>query len=110
MQARKTFDTAAAKAGKLRRAQAPKLAKAVSEAMQQLGMSGGRLEIELQAQEQPQSFGLESAELLVAGHAGATPRPLAQSRLGRRALAHRAGDCCVHRASADKPWRADPDL
>ena len=99
--ARKAFDAAATKAGKLRRSQAPKLAKAVSEAMQQLGMSGGRLEIELQAQEQPQSFGLESAELLVAGHAGATPRPLAKvasgGELSRIALA-----IAVCTARADK--------
>ena len=89
--ARKAFAAAAAKAGKQRRSQAPKLAKAVTEAMQQLGMAGGRLEIELLAQEQPQSFGMESAELLVAGHAGATPRALARvasgGELSRIALA-----------------------
>jgi DNA repair protein RecN (Recombination protein N) len=88
---RKDFDRVASTASKLRRAQAPKLAKLVTQAMQQLGMAGGRLEIELQAQEQPQSFGLESAELLVAGHASATPRPLAKvasgGELSRIALA-----------------------
>ncbi|MBB5204584.1 DNA repair protein RecN (Recombination protein N) [Inhella inkyongensis] len=89
--ARKDFDRVATAASKLRRAQAPKLAKLVTQAMQQLGMAGGRLEIELLAQEQPQSFGLESAELLVAGHASATPRPLAKvasgGELSRIALA-----------------------
>ncbi|HUP08807.1 MAG TPA: DNA repair protein RecN, partial [Caldimonas sp.] len=42
-------------------------------------------------QEQPQSFGLESIEFRVAGHAGSTPRPLARvasgGELSRIALA-----------------------
>ena len=47
----------------------------------------------------PQSFGLESVEFLVAGHAGSTPRPLGQGGLGRRAVAHRAGRSpSTHRA------------
>ncbi len=89
--ARKAFDTEAKKASKLRAKAAPALAVAVTEAMQQLGMPGGRLELALLPQEEPQSFGLESAELLVAGHAGATPRPLAKvasgGELSRIALA-----------------------
>ena len=59
--------------------------------MQQLGMAGGRFEVALLAQDAPQSFGLESAEFLVAGHAGSTPRPLAKvasgGELSRIALA-----------------------
>jgi DNA repair protein RecN (Recombination protein N) len=74
-----------------RRSGAPKLAAAVTQAMQQLGMAGGRFEIALIAQDSPQSFGLESAEFLVAGHAGSTPRPLAKvasgGELSRIALA-----------------------
>lgn len=74
-----------------RRAGAPKLAAAVTQAMQQLGMAGGRFEIALIAQDSPQSFGLESAEFLVAGHAGSTPRPLGKvasgGELSRLALA-----------------------
>ncbi|WP_423598637.1 DNA repair protein RecN [Roseateles sp. MS654] len=70
---------------------APALSNAVSQAMQQLGMAGGRFEVALQAQDEPQSFGLESAEFLVAGHAGSTPRPLAKvasgGELSRIALA-----------------------
>lgn len=80
----KTVSTARAKA-------APALSNAVSQAMQQLGMSGGRFEVALQAQDEPQSFGLESAEFLVAGHAGSTPRPLGKvasgGELSRIALA-----------------------
>jgi DNA repair protein RecN (Recombination protein N) len=70
---------------------APALSQAVSQAMQQLGMSGGRFEVTLQPQDEPQSFGMESAEFLVAGHAGSTPRPLAKvasgGELSRIALA-----------------------
>ena len=47
----------------------------VTEAMQDLGMSGGRFEVALVKQDEPQSYGLESVEFLVAGHAGSTPRP-----------------------------------
>ncbi|MBN8506006.1 MAG: DNA repair protein RecN, partial [Burkholderiales bacterium] len=60
-------------------------------AMQELGMAGGRLELALVRQPEVQSFGLESAELLVAGHAGSPPRPLAKvasgGELSRIALA-----------------------
>jgi DNA repair protein RecN (Recombination protein N) len=59
--------------------------------MQQLGMAGGRFEVSLVAQDAPQSFGMESAEFLVAGHAGSTPRPLGKvasgGELSRIALA-----------------------
>jgi DNA repair protein RecN (Recombination protein N) len=65
-----------------RRAGAPKLASAVTQAMQQLGMAGGRFEVALLKQEAPQSFGMESAEFLVAGHAGSAPRPLGKVASG----------------------------
>lgn len=51
------------------------LSSAVTAAMQELSMAGGCLEIALHACE-PASHGLEQVEFLVAGHAGATPRPL----------------------------------
>jgi DNA repair protein RecN (Recombination protein N) len=89
--ARKAFDAEAAKLSRARRAAAPKLAQAVSAAMQTLGMAGGSFEIALQVEESPQSWGGESAEFLVAGHAGSTPRPLAKvasgGELSRLALA-----------------------
>jgi DNA repair protein RecN (Recombination protein N) len=90
-QARKALDAECRKASQRRSKAAPLLGKAVTTAMQQLGMAGGQLSVALQAQAEPQSFGLESAELLVAGHAGATPRPLAKvasgGELSRIALA-----------------------
>jgi DNA repair protein RecN (Recombination protein N) len=95
--ARRAYDTLAALASTARRAAAPRLADAVTQALQTLGMAGGRFEVELVAQDAPQSFGLESAELLVAGHAGATPRPLARvasgGELSRIALAVAVTTC-----------------
>jgi DNA repair protein RecN (Recombination protein N) len=74
-----------------RRRAAPKLSRSITEAMQQLGMGGGRFEVALQALDEPQSHGLETVEFLVAGHAGSTPRPLAKvasgGELSRIALA-----------------------
>lgn len=90
-QAQAAFDTQARAASAARRAAAPKLAAAVTQAMQQLGMAGGRFDIALQPHDTPQSFGLESAEFLVAGHEGSTPRPLGKvasgGELSRIALA-----------------------
>ena len=89
--ARKAFDTEAQAASRARRKAAPQLAAAVTAAMQQLGMAGGQFDIALQPTDGPQSYGAESAEFLVAGHAGSTPRPLAKvasgGELSRLALA-----------------------
>jgi DNA repair protein RecN (Recombination protein N) len=85
------FEAEAKRVSAARRAAVPKLANAVTQAMQQLGMAGGRFEVALTKHDSPQSFGLESAEFLVAGHAGSTPRPLAKvasgGELSRIALA-----------------------
>ncbi len=101
--ARKDFETQAAALSKARKAAAPRLAAAVTQAMQQLGMAGGSFEIALLPQDEPQSFGLESAEFLVAGHAGSTPRPLAKvasgGELSRIALAI-AVTTCQHSGGA----------
>jgi DNA repair protein RecN (Recombination protein N) len=89
--ARQAFDAEAKSATRARKAAAPRLAAAVTAAMQQLGMAGGQFDITLQAADGPQSYGAESAEFLVAGHAGSTPRPLAKvasgGELSRIALA-----------------------
>ena len=75
----------------LRRKAAPALGHAVTQSMQQLGMAGGRFDVALLPHDEPQSFGLESVELRVAGHAGSTPRALAKvasgGELSRLALA-----------------------
>lgn len=78
-------------ASRQRQQAAPRLAAAVTSAMQELGMAGGRFEVALTALGEPQAGGLESIEFLVAGHAGSTPRPLAKvasgGELSRLALA-----------------------
>jgi DNA repair protein RecN (Recombination protein N) len=103
-QARTGWTTEAKRISRLRRAAAPKLAAAVTQAMQQLGMAGGRCEVALTAQDAPQAFGLESAELLVAAHAGSSPRPLAKvasgGELSRLALAIAVTTCQADTARA----------
>jgi DNA repair protein RecN (Recombination protein N) len=75
---------------KARSKAAPQLAKAVTQAMQSLGMQGGVFEVALAASE-PTANGLEDASFLVAGHAGSTPRPVGKvasgGELSRIALA-----------------------
>jgi DNA repair protein RecN (Recombination protein N) len=73
------------------RAQAARqLGEAVTRAMQDLNMTGGRFEVALNPCE-PAGYGLEQVEFLVAGHAGVAPRPLAKvasgGELARIALA-----------------------
>ncbi|MCK6426985.1 MAG: DNA repair protein RecN [Burkholderiaceae bacterium] len=89
--ARQRFLAEAAQVSAARRAAAPAWSAAITQAMQALGMAGGRFEIALPALETPQAHGLESVEFLVAGHAGSTPRPLAKvasgGELSRIALA-----------------------
>jgi DNA repair protein RecN (Recombination protein N) len=76
---------------KARAKAAPQLANAVTQAMQGLGMQGGRFEVALEKLETPSAFGLEEVGFLVAGHAGSTPRPVGKvasgGELSRIALA-----------------------
>jgi DNA repair protein RecN (Recombination protein N) len=89
--AEKTWRGAAQVVSALRKKAAPRLATAVTQAMQQLGMAGGRFEVALLPQAEPQAYGLETVELRVAGHGGSTPRALAKvasgGELSRLALA-----------------------
>ena len=76
---------------KLRAKAAPALAKAITQAMQGLGMQGGKFDVALTTLDQPAQYGLEQAEFLVAGHSGTTPRPVGKvasgGELSRIALA-----------------------
>jgi len=85
------YDAEARRVSSARTAAAPKFAAAVTRTMQQLGMAGGRFDVALEPTGAPQSFGIESIEFLVAGHAGTTPRPLGKvasgGELSRIALA-----------------------
>ncbi|MDR6858268.1 DNA repair protein RecN [Variovorax guangxiensis] len=77
--------------GKVRKQSAPRLAQAVTQAMQGLGMQGGRFEVVLEALAEPARHGLEDIAFLVAGHAGSTPRAIGKvasgGELSRIALA-----------------------
>ena len=89
--AEQAWRTEAQKISKLRQKAAPRMGAAITQAMQQLGMAGGRFEVALLPQEEPQAYGLEAAEFRVAGHAGSTPRALGKvasgGELSRLALA-----------------------
>lgn len=61
---------------------AAELGKLITDAMQDLSMAGGKLEIALAPLNEGGSHGLEQVEFLVAGHAGSTPRSLAKVASG----------------------------
>ena len=76
---------------KARSRAAPLLAKAITQAMQGLGMQGGVFEVAISPAAQPMQSGLEEVAFLVAGHAGSTPRAVNKvasgGELSRMALA-----------------------
>ena len=89
-QARRAWHAEAQQLSKARAKAAPKLAQAITQAMQGLGMQGGRFEVALETCE-PAAHGLEDVAFLVAGHPGSTPRPVGKvasgGELSRIALA-----------------------
>jgi DNA repair protein RecN (Recombination protein N) len=89
--ASQAYQAEAKKLSQQRKKAAPKLAQAVTQAMQNLGMQGGRFEVALIGLEQAAQHGLEDIQFLVAGHAGSTPRPVGKvasgGELSRIALA-----------------------
>ena len=89
--AKAAYTEEARKVSRARAKAAPQLAKAITQAMQGLGMQGGKFEVALTTLAQPAQHGLEQAEFLVAGHSGSTPRPVGKvasgGELSRIALA-----------------------
>ena len=89
--ARSNYLDEARRVSRSRAKAAPLLASSISQAMQGLGMQGGRFEVALSKLEQPAQYGMEQAEFLVAGHSGSTPRPVGKvasgGELSRIALA-----------------------
>lgn len=71
----------AQKLSKARAKAAKALSQAVTAAMQDLSMSGGRFEVALNPCE-PASYGIEQVEFMVAAHAGTSLRPLAKVASG----------------------------
>ncbi len=89
--AEKAFLQVARSVSKARQKAGTALAKEITNAMQGLGMAGGRFEVNLTALDAPQAHGLESIEFLVAGHPGSNPKPVGKvasgGELSRIALA-----------------------
>jgi len=89
--AQQSWRTEARALSKTRTQAAPKLAQAITQAMQGLGMQGGRFEVGLEPLAEPAQHGLEDVAFLVAGHASSTPRPVGKvasgGELSRIALA-----------------------
>jgi DNA repair protein RecN (Recombination protein N) len=90
-QALSALKVEAQKVSKARTKAAPLLAKAITQAMQELGMQGGQFEVELNELPELSSFGAEDVSFLVAAHAGSTPKPVSKvasgGELSRIALA-----------------------
>jgi DNA repair protein RecN (Recombination protein N) len=80
--ARAQYEAAAKKLSARRRAGAEALGKAVSSAMQQLAMAGGRFAVKLTSLEEPGAAGAEEVEFEVASHPSLPLRPLARVASG----------------------------
>ncbi|MDR0934031.1 MAG: DNA repair protein RecN [Burkholderiaceae bacterium] len=89
-EAKAAYMTAAKSLGEQRAAAAEKMGRAVTEAMDGLGMAGGQFAVRLNPVA-PGAHGLEQVEFMVAGHSGSPLRPLARvasgGELARIALA-----------------------
>ncbi len=75
------YRKAAAPLSVRRREAAQRLSEAVTAAMQELGMPGGRFDVSVDETE-PGPHGLDAVEFRVAGHAGSSPKPLAKVASG----------------------------
>lgn len=61
---------------------APQLSRTISKAMQELGMVGGKFEVNVERSAEPGSSGLDEVIFQVAGHSGTTPRPIGKVASG----------------------------
>jgi DNA repair protein RecN (Recombination protein N) len=80
--ARKHFDGAAKKLSAKRRGAAEALGKAVSAAMQQIAMAGGKFAVQLNTLSEPGAAGAEEIEFQVSSHPSLPLRPLAKVASG----------------------------
>ncbi|MBU3058328.1 DNA repair protein RecN [Pseudomonas indica] len=78
------YQEKAAELSALRNEAAGRLASAVQQEMQRLGMPGGRFSVELRSSnaEEPQPYGLEQVEFLVSANPGQPLKPLAKVASG----------------------------
>ncbi|MFL6582004.1 MAG: DNA repair protein RecN [Burkholderiales bacterium] len=82
LDALRTYRDVAGKLSAARRTAASELTKQVSLSMQKLAMAGSAFDIAFAELAEGNAHGLEEIEFLVAGHAGAIPRPLAKVASG----------------------------
>ena len=61
---------------------APRLSAAITQAMQGLGMTGGKFEVTLSRLAEPAPHGVDEVTFLVAGHPGMTPKPIGKVASG----------------------------
>lgn len=66
----------------LRTKAAPKLSSAITQAMQGLGMTGGKFEVAIGKAPDPAPHGFDEVTFLVAGHPGMTPKPIGKVASG----------------------------
>jgi len=78
----KAYLDAARQVSLARRKASPRLSRAISKAMQELGMVGGQFVVAIENAAEPGSHGLDEITFQVAGHAGMTPRPIAKVASG----------------------------
>ena len=85
------YQSAAQALSQLRTRAAPRLSNAITQAMQGLGMAGGKFEVAMAKASEPTADGVDEVVFLVAGHPGMTPKPIAKvasgGELSRIALA-----------------------
>ncbi len=92
---------------KARAKAAPLLAKAITQAMQGLGMEGGRFEVQLQTSRPADADRAGRRQFSGRRPCRQHAAPGRQGGLGRRAVAHGAGHCRHHQPAGNGP---DPDL
>lgn len=76
------FQTEARQVSQQRSLAAPRLSRAITQSMQSLGMKGGRFEVQLESSQTNSPAGTDNVTFLVAGHTGATPKPIAKVASG----------------------------
>ncbi|MBB6559675.1 DNA repair protein RecN (Recombination protein N) [Acidovorax soli] len=78
----RAYQTAARALSLARAKGAPRLSAAITQAMQGLGMAGGQFEVSLGKLAEPAAHGTDDVAFLVAGHPGASPRPIGKVASG----------------------------
>ncbi|MEG0974315.1 MAG: DNA repair protein RecN [Comamonas sp.] len=81
-QALAVYNKAAQALSKIRHKAAGRLSQAITDAMQDLGMAGGRFVATVSNTKEPRADGVDDVELLVAGHPGTEPKPIAKVASG----------------------------